>query len=61
MHYSPHGRKELDTTEQLTHNTHTHTHTLLLPEQPPGSRRDLEERTGITMEIWGIPQETPLL
>ena len=26
--YSPWGRKELDTTEQLTHTcTHTHTHT----------------------------------
>ena len=26
MGYTPHGCKELDTTEQLTH-THTHTHT----------------------------------
>ena len=47
--YSPWGRKELDTTERLTH-THTHTHTLSHSHTHPGEGRE-RRRVGAEYKI----------
>ena len=44
MGYSPSGRKELDTTERLTH-THTHTHTHTVSRLIPCTYIDSSSRT----------------
>ena len=42
MGCSPWGRKELDTTERLTH-THTHTHTQALEPVQEGTDRQMDK------------------